>query len=317
MMVKYNQADLELPEQATAKDLAEKENLRDPSEALAAVINGEIKDLATPLFENDTVEILNFDDKRGKEVFWHSSAHVLAQAILRLYPDAIPTIGPPIENGFYYDFANLQISEDDFPKIEKEIKNILKQNYKPEFKLFKDKKEAMAEFGSNKFKVELIEGFEEGSPVTGYQQGEFFDLCRGPHLPALGKIKALQTPQNFRSLLARRRKKMKPSHASTEFHSQVASKCKSISPSSLKQKNGTTASSQTSSTSSPSSTKRPACPSSTHAAWSFGTPSWNIGAQSTENTTTPKSKLRKSSPKTSGKHQATGNTTAKTCIQPK
>ncbi|MDN3507625.1 MAG: TGS domain-containing protein, partial [Simkaniaceae bacterium] len=177
MMVQYNQSDLELDEGSTAKDLAEKENLRDPSQALAAVINGEIKDLSTTLTANDTIELLDFDDKRGKEVFWHSSAHVLAQAILRLFPDAIPTIGPPIENGFYYDFANLHISEDDFPKIEKEIKNILKQNYKPELKRFKDKKEAIAAFKSNKFKVELIESFDEGSSLTGYQQGEFFDLC--------------------------------------------------------------------------------------------------------------------------------------------
>ncbi len=190
MLVECQNKQVELPEKASAKDLAEKLNLRGPGQALAANINGITKDLSTSLEDGDKVILLGFDDPQGKEVFWHSSAHVLAQAVLRLWPEAKPTIGPPIENGFYYDFANLQISEDDFPKIEKEIANILKENFKPERYEFKDKKEALERFKDNPYKEELISEFE--GLISGYSQGEFFDLCRGPHLPSLGKIKAFK-----------------------------------------------------------------------------------------------------------------------------
>ncbi len=192
MKVKCETNELELAEGSSIKEVAEKMNAREPHQALAAMVNGEIHDLDTPLKEGDNVKLLDFDSPEGKEVFWHTSAHVLAQAILRIWPDAQPTIGPPIENGFYYDFANLEVSEEDFGKIEKEIKKILGEGLKPERHSFKGKKEAIKEFGKNPFKKELIEGFEEGSPITAYRQGEFFDLCRGPHLPTLGKIKAFK-----------------------------------------------------------------------------------------------------------------------------
>jgi threonyl-tRNA synthetase len=185
------QENIELPDGASAKDLADKLNLRAPGEAVTVSINGTLKDLATSLSDGDTVEFIPFHDPRGKDVFWHTSAHVLAQAILRLWPEATPTIGPSIENGFYYDFANLEISDKDFDKIEKEIQKILQENYKPEKFYFKDAKDAIERFNHNPYKTELIEGFEEG-PITAYSQGEFFDLCRGPHLPALGKIKAFK-----------------------------------------------------------------------------------------------------------------------------
>lgn len=192
MFIQCNDSKVELPDGSSAKDLAEKLNLREPHQAVAVTINGDPKDLLTELRDGDQVNLLDFETKEGKEVFWHSSAHVLAQAVLRLWPDALPTIGPPIAQGFYYDFANLSISIEDFPKIEKEIQKIIKENFKTEFHLFKDKKEAIAEFGNNPFKKELIESFDEGSPVTAYRQGEFFDLCRGPHLFNLGKIKAFK-----------------------------------------------------------------------------------------------------------------------------
>lgn len=191
-MIKYDSKDIELKEGACGLDLCEKLNLREPHQSLAIKINGKICDLAHPLKPHDNVSLLHFDDKDGKEVFWHSSAHVLAQAILRLWPDAKPTIGPPIDNGFYYDFANLSISEEDFPQIEKEIQKILKENYKPSRKEFSSKKDALSTFKNNPYKCELIEGFEKDSVLSGYQQGEFFDLCRGPHLPSLGKIKAFK-----------------------------------------------------------------------------------------------------------------------------
>jgi threonyl-tRNA synthetase len=189
--LKNNQQEIELPDGASGKDLAEKLNLRGPDQSVAIEINGQIKDLTLPLKEGDAVELLHFDTLKGREVFWHTSAHVLAQAILRLWPEAVPTIGPPIEAGFYYDFANLTISETDFEKIEQEVQKILDQNFQPQRKEFSGKKEAISLFGSNPFKKELIENFEEGV-ISGYTQGEFFDLCRGPHLPALGKIKAFK-----------------------------------------------------------------------------------------------------------------------------
>ena len=192
MKIKCNDQEIELPDGSSAKDLAEKLNLRAPEQALAAVINGTPRDLFHPLKSGDIVAFWAFDCPEGKEVFWHTSAHVLAQAIQRLYPEAVTTIGPPIENGFYYDFANLHISEEDFPKIEKEVKKVLSENLKPEKFHFEGKAEAIKEFGNNPYKKELIESFEEDTPISAYRQGDFFDLCRGPHLPNLGKIKAFK-----------------------------------------------------------------------------------------------------------------------------
>ena len=192
MLVTHQDQSIEIKEGSTGLDLCEKLNLRDPHQSLALLVNGQIKDLATPLHQDDEVSLVHFEDKEGKEVFWHTSAHVLAQAVLRLWPDAQPTIGPPIEQGFYYDFANLSISDEDFPLIEKEVQKIIKENYKPVRKVFSSKKEALHIFGQNPYKKELIESFDENGEITGYQQGEFFDLCRGPHLPAIGKIKAFK-----------------------------------------------------------------------------------------------------------------------------
>ncbi len=182
---------VEVEPNSTAKDLAIKLNLNGPHQALGACINGITRDLSTPLNQDDEIIFWNFDDKEGKEIFWHTSAHLLAQAVLRLYPNAKPTIGPPIENGFYYDFADLSISDEDFDKIEKEIKNIVKENYASERIVFNGKEEALKNFSHNPYKLELIEGFEEGV-FTAYKQGEFFDLCRGPHLSNIGKIKAFK-----------------------------------------------------------------------------------------------------------------------------
>ncbi|MCB1106806.1 MAG: threonine--tRNA ligase [Chlamydiia bacterium] len=192
MKVTCDNQTLELPRGSSAAELVEKLNQREPHQALAVSINGVVYDLETTLNDGDDVKLLDFDSPEGKEGLCRWSAYDLTQAILRIWPKAEPTIGPPIENGFYYDFANLDISEGDFERIEKEIKKILGENFKPKRVLFEDKKEALREFGKNPYKKELIEGFEEGSDITAYRQGEFFDLCRGPHLPSLGKIKAFK-----------------------------------------------------------------------------------------------------------------------------
>lgn len=187
-----DQSIIELPQGSTAKDLADRLNLKGPHQALGAHINGTTRDLSTPLADGDQVILWNFEDPQGKEVFWHTSAHVLAQAVLRLWPEAKPTIGPPIENGFYYDFANLEISDADFDKLDQEMQKIVEENYVSKREVFKNKEEALKHFADNKYKCELINSFDADGLLTGYRQGEFFDLCRGPHLFNLGKIKAIK-----------------------------------------------------------------------------------------------------------------------------
>ncbi len=190
MKIKVQGKPHEFPEALSAKELAEKLHLTAPEQAISVTINGELKDLSTQLNEGDEVNFLGFTDPQGKEVFWHTSAHVLAQAILRLWPTAVPTIGPPIENGFYYDFGNLTISDQDFEKIENEVEKVLAENPKTERVEFSGKEEAKKTFALNPYKCELIDGFD--GKITAYRQGEFFDLCRGPHMAALGKIKAFK-----------------------------------------------------------------------------------------------------------------------------
>ncbi|MEK6812801.1 MAG: hypothetical protein AABX86_01660 [Nanoarchaeota archaeon] len=114
----------------------------------------------------------------------HTAAHVLAHAIKELYPEAVPTIGPTIENGFYYDFFNLNIKEEDLPAIETRMKDIVKRDLKLK-RLEKSKKEARELVKHNKFKEEILEELKEGE-ITFYQQGEFIDLCRGNHLESTG-----------------------------------------------------------------------------------------------------------------------------------
>lgn len=189
--IHVDNSQMEIEEKSSCIDLAKKLNHTVLEQAVAAKINGKLVDLSTQLKNGDNVNFVYFDDKEGKEIFWHTSSHVLAQAIKRLWPEALPTIGPAIEAGFYYDFANLSISESDFPLIEKEVKAIIKENYKPERIVYKDKEEALKAFENNSYKVELIKDFTE-LPISAYKQGDFFDLCRGPHLPTIGKIKAFK-----------------------------------------------------------------------------------------------------------------------------
>ncbi len=191
MKVKVKDKLVEFPEAVSAKEAAEKLHLTAPEQAVAVSINGRLKDFSTPLKEGDEVQFWGFDDPLGKEVFWHTSAHVLAQAILRLWPDAQPTIGPPLEQGFYYDFANLTISDQDFEKIEKEVEIILGESFKTERIEFADKDAAKTAFSHNPYKKELIDSFDDTS-ISAYRQGEFVDLCRGPHMASLGKIKAFK-----------------------------------------------------------------------------------------------------------------------------
>ncbi|AFS21343.1 threonine--tRNA ligase [Chlamydia psittaci] len=185
-----NNETYELPEGATAADFASK--IKNSHYFAGVVINDQIKDLSTTLNEGDTLRFVTFTDPEGREIFLHTSAHILAQAILRLWPDAIPTIGPVIDQGFYYDFANLSISEDDFLMIENMMGQISEAKFAVQKKTFNNKQEALNEFANNPFKVELIQELPERESITAYSQGEFMDLCRGPHLPSTAPVKAFK-----------------------------------------------------------------------------------------------------------------------------
>ena len=161
---------------------------------LSAEVNGEVWDSNRPITESSLVKLLTWNDEKGKETMWHSSAHLMAEAIKYFYPDTKFAIGPPIENGFYYD-VDLQgktISEADFKKIEEKMIELARQKNNFERKEV-SKADAIAYFKKNddEYKLELLEGLEDGT-ITFYTQGGFTDLCRGPHIPNTGVIKAVK-----------------------------------------------------------------------------------------------------------------------------
>lgn len=153
-------------------------------------IDGTLRDLSEEVTSDAQVRLITTRDPEALETLRHSAAHVMAQAIGRLYEGAQLTIGPVVENGFYYDIDMAPISEDEFPKIEAEIKKIIKEKYPFERKMV-SKKEAMEFFRNEPYKLEIISELEDGT-ISLYQQGEFVDLCRGPHLPHTGMIKAIK-----------------------------------------------------------------------------------------------------------------------------
>ena len=159
---------------------------------ISAVVNGNQVETTTTITEDATVQLLTWNDDLGKKAFWHSSAHLLAQAIMEFYPNAKLTIGPAIENGFYYDvdFMGESFSEKDFEKIEKKmLENAQK---KSEFKLYPvSKADALKEYAGNEFKTELIENLEDGE-ITFCSHDNFTDLCRGGHIPNTGIVKAVK-----------------------------------------------------------------------------------------------------------------------------
>jgi len=162
-------------------------------EATVAKVNGEFCDLRDTAEADANVEFLTFDDKEGKKTFWHTSSHVLAQAVLKFIPDAKLTIGPAIDNGFYYDIdTEAAIDEEMIEKLEKEMKEIAKKDLAiSRFELSKE--EALAKYPDNEYKQELINELPEGETISFYEQGgEFTDLCAGPHLLSTGKIGAFK-----------------------------------------------------------------------------------------------------------------------------
>ncbi|WP_073342124.1 threonine--tRNA ligase [Caldanaerobius fijiensis] len=178
----------------TLKDIALSISPALAKKVLGARVNGIVKDLSTPLNEDTTVEFLTFDDQEGMDIFRHTSSHILAQAVKRIFPEAKLAIGPAIENGFYYDFdIDHAFTPDDFQRLEEEMHKIIKEDYKIErFELSRSEAIALMKSRNEPYKVELIENLPEDATISFYKQGEFVDLCAGPHLPSTGYVKAIK-----------------------------------------------------------------------------------------------------------------------------
>lgn len=180
---------------ATAAEITKDISMGLYRNACCVSINGKIADLRTVVDGDCDFEVLTFDDEDGKKAFNHTASHVMAQAVKRLYPNAKLTIGPAIENGFYYDFdVDTHFTQDDLDKIEKEMKAIVKENYPIErFELPADEAIKLMEEKGEPYKIELIkEHSEKGEPISFYKQGEFTELCAGPHIPEMKVIKAFK-----------------------------------------------------------------------------------------------------------------------------
>ena len=180
-------------EGANAMDLAKSIGKKLAKAAVAAEVNGEIVQLTQPLAEGDRVRILTFDDEEGKEVVRHTASHVMAQAVLHVLRDKNVkfAIGPAIKNGFYYDFdLDSSITTEDFPAIEKEMKKIVEANYPiVRSTMPREKALAWAEEQKQPYKEELIRDLPEDAEISFYTQGDFTDLCAGPHLASTGRLR--------------------------------------------------------------------------------------------------------------------------------
>jgi threonyl-tRNA synthetase len=161
---------------------------------LVAQVNGQVWDISRPINNDATFKLLTWDDNEGKSTFWHSSAHLLAEAVEALYPGVKFWVGPPVENGFYYDMdlGGRQLTEEDLKKLEVKMNELAKQGNKYVRKEI-SKNEAVKYFTdkNDEYKLDLLQGLKDGE-ITFYTQGNFTDLCRGPHIPDTGLIKALK-----------------------------------------------------------------------------------------------------------------------------
>ena len=176
----------------SAKNIAESISQGLARNALTAKWNDQTIELNDPINESGKLEFFTWEDSEGKSAFWHSSAHVLAQGIMHFYPNALLTIGPSIENGFYYDvdFGDEDFGEKDFKRLEDKMIEFARQKH--EFKMRSvSKKDALSLFKKNPFKTELIENLEDGS-ITFCDHSDFSDLCRGGHIPNTGLLKSFK-----------------------------------------------------------------------------------------------------------------------------
>lgn len=164
--------------------------------AMVGKVDGEVKDLRFELNKDCKLEILTFDSIEGKKAYWHTTSHIMAQAVMRLFPDTKFAIGPAIDEGFYYDFdSSAAFNDEDKEKIEAEMKKIIKEDL-PIERFSLPKEEALKLMEGQPYKQELINDLPEGEEISFYKQGDFTDLCAGPHLMSTGKIKAIKLLAN-------------------------------------------------------------------------------------------------------------------------
>ena len=192
MKLVVNGVEMEVEAGKNALDLAGEISKELKKEALAARLNGEVISLVTPINEEGTLEIVGFEDEDGRRTLRHTASHVLAQAVKHLKPEAKLAIGPAIENGFYYDFdVDEPFTPEFLAAVEKEMQKIIKKNDRVErFEL--PRAEALELMKDEPYKQELINDLPEDATLSFYRQGDFTDLCAGPHLPSTGKIKAVK-----------------------------------------------------------------------------------------------------------------------------
>lgn len=195
MLVKYNGENKEYNNNINMFEIAKGISNSLAKKSVGAKVDGKNVDMSYVLDHDAEVEFIDIESPEGEDIVRHSTAHLMAQAVLRLYPDTKVTIGPVIENGFYYDFDPVeQFTEEDLEKIEAEMKKIVKENIKLE-KYVLPRDEAIQYFrdvDKNKYKVEIVEGIPQGEQVSFYKQGDFTDLCRGTHVPSTGYLKAFK-----------------------------------------------------------------------------------------------------------------------------
>ena len=190
MQIKFKDEIKEFVEGVTLYDIAKTISDGLTRVALCARVNGKVRDMRSPVNADAEVEFLTFADDDGKKAYRHSAAHILAQAVKHIRPDVKVAIGPAIDNGFYYDFDfSSPFTQEEVSLVESEMKKIIKANYPIERKEV-SKEEALKLFSDEPYKIELIENLPEGSIISTYTQGDFTDLCAGPHIPSTGYVKA-------------------------------------------------------------------------------------------------------------------------------
>lgn len=185
----------EYPSGTTGRDVAASIGKRLAADALAIKVNGQVRDLARPINEDASIAVLTWDSPEGKQVFWHSSAHVMAQAVQEILPGTKVAIGPPIEEGFYYDFEPPRpFTPEDLEKFEKRMAEIAAEDA-PFVRHEVSADEARQIFAkmNEPYKLEILKKVDDtGDQVSYYTSSRFLDLCRGPHIPTTGRIKALK-----------------------------------------------------------------------------------------------------------------------------
>lgn len=192
MTIKLPDGEISAVENESAFSVLMKKDPQTARAALACEINGKVTELSSSLKDGDELKPLTFADEEGRKVFWHTTSHVLAQAVKRLYPEVKLAIGPAIETGFYYDFdTDTPFTPEMLDNIEGEMKKIVKEGLKLE-RFVLSRNEALELMKDEPYKTELINELGSSAEISFYKQGDFTDLCAGPHLFDVSKIKAIK-----------------------------------------------------------------------------------------------------------------------------